>query len=190
MAGFSLSGVRTLHRTAFDYSAKGLTLRASAEALFNAAPAPVVRVRSPYSEEPAYGGFFAFWGTDSPSNCVRLFGLKTSPCGPALKRCSTRRQRRLSESGRPIQKNPPMAGFLLFRNRTLHRTAFDYSAKGLTLRASAKALFNTAPAPVVRVRSPYLEEPAYGGFFAFWGTDSPSNCVRLFGQRPHPAGQR
>ena len=69
------------------------------------------RVRAPYSEEPAYGGFFAFWGTDSPSNCVRLFGLKTSPCGPALKRCSTRRQRRLSESGRPIQKNPPMAGF-------------------------------------------------------------------------------
>ncbi len=130
MAGFSLSGVRTLHRTAFDYSAKGLTLRASAEALFNAAPAPVVRVRSPYSEEPAYGGFFAFWGTDSPSNCVRLFGLKTSPCGPALKRCSTRRQRRLSESGRPIQKNPPMAGFSLSGVRTLHRTAFDYSAKG------------------------------------------------------------
>ncbi|WP_236720703.1 winged helix-turn-helix domain-containing protein [Serratia marcescens] len=30
MAGFSLSGVRTLHRTTFDYSAKGLTLRASA----------------------------------------------------------------------------------------------------------------------------------------------------------------
>ncbi|MGP1089437.1 hypothetical protein ACJ8NT_15680, partial [Serratia sp. CY62859] len=52
---------------------EGLTLRASAKALFNAAPAPVVRVRSPYSEEPAYGGFFAFWGTDSPSNCVRLF---------------------------------------------------------------------------------------------------------------------
>ncbi|MEL5457693.1 hypothetical protein, partial [Serratia ureilytica] len=39
---------------------KGLTLRASAEALFNAAPAPVVRVRAPSSEEPAYGGFFAF----------------------------------------------------------------------------------------------------------------------------------
>ncbi len=57
-----------------------------------------------------------------------------------------------------------MAGFLLFRDRTLHRTAFDYSAKGLTLRASAKALFNPAPAPVVRVRSPYSEEPAYGGF--------------------------
>ena len=72
-AGFSLSEVRTLHRTAFDYSAKGLTLRASAKALFNAAQAPVVRVRSPYSEEPAYGGFFAFWSTDSPSNCVRLF---------------------------------------------------------------------------------------------------------------------
>ncbi len=40
----------------------GLTLRASAKALFNAAPAPVVRVRSPYSEEPAYGGFFAWYG--------------------------------------------------------------------------------------------------------------------------------
>ncbi|HGM7020509.1 TPA: hypothetical protein ACKQEK_004543, partial [Serratia marcescens] len=47
-------------------------------------------------------------------------------------------------------------------------------SEDLTLRASAKALFNTAPAPVVRVRSPYSEEPAYGGFFAFWGTDSPS----------------
>jgi hypothetical protein len=41
---------------------------------------------------------------------------------------------------------------------------FDYSAKGLTLRANAKALFNPAQAPVVRVRAPYLEEPAYGGF--------------------------
>jgi hypothetical protein len=39
--------------------------------------------------------------------------------------------------------------------------------KGLTLRASAEALFNAAPAPVVRVRSPYLEEPAYGWVFAF-----------------------
>ncbi|WP_283439854.1 hypothetical protein, partial [Serratia sp. CC22-02] len=41
---------------------------------------------------------------------------------------------------------------------------FDYSAKGLTLRASAKALFNPAPAPVVRVRSPYLENPPMAGF--------------------------
>ena len=40
------------------------------------------RVRAPYLEEPAYGGFFAFWGRDSPSNYVRLFGLATSPCGP------------------------------------------------------------------------------------------------------------
>jgi hypothetical protein len=62
--------------------------------------------------------------------------------------------------------------------------------KVLTLRASAKALFNAAQAPVVRVRSPYLENPAYGWVFAFQGQDSPSNCVRLFGQRPHPAGQR
>ena len=33
---------------------------ANAKALFNAAPAPVVGVRSPYSEEPAYGWVFAF----------------------------------------------------------------------------------------------------------------------------------
>ncbi|WP_217694658.1 hypothetical protein, partial [Serratia marcescens] len=92
---------------------------------------------------------------------------KASPCGPALKRCSTRLQRRLSESGHHLQKNPPMAGFSLSWIRTLHRTAFAYSASGLTLRASAEALFNAAPAPVVRVRSPYSEEPAYGGFFAF-----------------------
>ncbi|WP_440497982.1 hypothetical protein, partial [Serratia sarumanii] len=86
-----------------------------AKALFNAAQTPVVRVRSPYSEEPAYGGFFAFWV------------------------------------------------------RTLHRTAFDYSAKGLILWASAKALFNAAQTPVVRVRSPYLEEPAQTAGFCFSG---------------------
>ncbi|WP_217429412.1 hypothetical protein, partial [Serratia marcescens] len=63
-------------------------------------------------------------------------------------------------------------------------------SKDLTLRASAEALFNAAPAPVVRVRSPYSEEPAYGWVFAFQEQDSPSNCVRLFGQGPHPAGQR
>ncbi|RJK69045.1 hypothetical protein CMV60_02160 [Serratia marcescens] len=97
---------RTLHRTAFDYSAKGLTLRASVKALFNAAQAPVVRVRSPYLE------------------------------------------------------NPPMAGFLLFRDRTLHRTAFDYSAKGLTLRASVKALFNTAPASDIERMFPCYLAPS------------------------------
>ncbi|WP_204373508.1 hypothetical protein, partial [Serratia marcescens] len=86
---------------------KGLTLRASAEALFNAAQAPVVRVRAPYLENPAYGWVFAFQEQDSPSNYVRLFGPTASPCGPALKHCSTRRRRRLSESGRPIQKNQP-----------------------------------------------------------------------------------
>ncbi len=180
MAGFSLSGVRTLHRTAFDYSAKGLTLRASAKALFNAAPAPVVRVRSPYLENPPKRRVFRFPRYGLSIELRSIIRPKASPCGPALKRCSTRRRRRLSESGRPIQKNPPMAGFSLSGVRTLHRTAFDYSAQGLTLWASAEALFNAAPAPVVLVRSPYSEEPAYGGFFAFWSTDSPSNCVRLF----------
>ncbi|WP_232095469.1 hypothetical protein, partial [Serratia ureilytica] len=63
-----------------------------------------------------------------------------------------------------------MAGFLLFRDWTLHRTAFDYSAKGLTLRASAKALFNAAPAPVVRVRAPLFREPSLWLGFCFSGT--------------------
>jgi len=68
MAGFLLSGVWTLHRTSSIIRPKGLTLRANAEALFNPAQAPVVRVRPPYLEEPAYGWVFAFRGMDSPSN--------------------------------------------------------------------------------------------------------------------------
>ncbi|WP_406883217.1 hypothetical protein, partial [Serratia marcescens] len=115
---------------------KDLTLRASAEALFNAAPAPVVRVRSPYLEEPAYGGF------------------------------------------------------LLFRDWTLHRTAFDYSAKGLPLRASAEALFNTAPAAVVRVRAPYLENPPMAGFLLFRDRTLHRTAFDYSASRPHPTGQR
>ncbi|WP_241167989.1 hypothetical protein, partial [Serratia marcescens] len=60
-----------------------------------------------------------------------------------------------------------MAGFLLFRNRTLHRTTFDYSAQRPHPAASAEALFNAAQAPVVRVRSPYSEKPALGLVFCF-----------------------
>ncbi len=117
--------------------------------------------------EPSLWLGFCFSGTGLSIELRSIIRPKASPYGPALKRCSTRRQRRLSESGRPIQKNPPMAGFSLSGVRTLHRTAFDYSAKGLTLRASAKALFNPAPAPVVQVRSPYLENPAYGWVFRY-----------------------
>ncbi|MFI8020854.1 hypothetical protein ACIF2R_18020, partial [Serratia marcescens] len=104
---------------------KGLTLRASAEALFNAAQAPVVRVRAPYSENPAYGWVFAFWGTDSPSNCVRLFGPKASPYGPALKRCSTRRKRRLSESGHHYLEEPAYDVFFLLGFTLPDRTGSD-----------------------------------------------------------------
>ena len=32
--------------------------------------------------------------------------------------------------GTTIQRTQPMAGFLLFRERTLHRTPFDYSPHG------------------------------------------------------------
>ena len=125
---------------------KVLTLRASAKALFKPAQAPVVRVRAPYLEEPAYGGFFVFWDTDSPSNYVRLFGLKASSCGPALKRCSTRRRRPLSESGHHIQNNPPMAGFSFSGIRTLHRTTFDDAAKGPLGRRQSAARGRSAAA--------------------------------------------
>ena len=70
---------------------------------------------------------FRFLGYGLSIELRSIIRPEASPCGPALKRCSTRRQRRLSESGRPIQKNPPMAGFSLSGIRTLHRTAFDYS---------------------------------------------------------------
>ena len=62
--------------------------------------------------------------------------------------------------------------------------------EGLTLRASAKALFNAAQAPVVRVRSPYSEEPAYGGFFAFRVRTLHRTAFDYSARRPHPAGQR
>ncbi|WP_206192002.1 hypothetical protein, partial [Serratia marcescens] len=78
---------------AFDYSAKGLTLRASAKALFNAAPAPVVRVLAPYLENPAYGWFFRFLGYGLSIELRSIIRPRASPYGPALKRCSTRRQR-------------------------------------------------------------------------------------------------
>ncbi|WP_210394226.1 MULTISPECIES: hypothetical protein, partial [Serratia] len=70
---------------------KGLTLRASAEALFNAAQAPVVRVRSPYSEKPALGLVFCFLEYGLFIELRSIIRPKASPCGPALKRCSTRR---------------------------------------------------------------------------------------------------
>jgi hypothetical protein len=92
MAGFSLSGVRTLHRTAFDYSAKGLTLRASA-----GCPSPVALFR-----RTRLWRFFAFWGYGLSIELRSIIRPRASPCGPALKRYSTRHQRRLSESGRPI----------------------------------------------------------------------------------------
>ncbi len=68
--------------------------------------------------------------------------------------------------GTTILKNPPKRRVFAFLGQDSSSNTFDYSAKGLTLRANAKALFNPVQAPVVRVRAPYLEEPAYGGFFA------------------------
>ena len=160
---------------------EGLTLRASAKALFNAAQAPVVRVRAPCSEEPAYGGFrFLEYGLSIElRSIIRPEGLTLRASAKALFNAA---QAPVVRVRAPYSEEPAYGGFSLSGVRTLHRTAFDYSAKGLTLQASAEALFNAAQAPVVRVRSPYSEEPAYGGFFAFWSTDSSSNCVRLFGE--------
>ncbi len=64
----------------------------------------------PIQKNPPMAGF-CFLGYGLSIELRSIIRPKASPCGPALKRCSTRRQRRLSESGRPIQKNPPMAGF-------------------------------------------------------------------------------
>ena len=89
-----------------------------------------------YSENPAYGWVFAFLQPDSPSNCVRLFAAtRLTPSGPARQaRCST--PAALVRVRAPlIQRTQPMAGFLLFCNRTLHRTTFDYSPpRGSPLR--------------------------------------------------------
>ena len=51
-----------------------------------------------------------------------------------------------SESGTTIQRTQPMAGFLLFYDRTLHRTPFDYSPQAAhPYGASAtSALFNAS----------------------------------------------
>jgi len=73
-----------------------------------------------------------------------------------------------SESGTTIQRTQPMAGFLLFYDRTLHRTPFDYSPQAAhPYGASAtSALFNASgvsPSP----GTTYSENPAYGWVFAF-----------------------
>jgi len=43
----------------------------------------------------------------------------------------------------------------------------------LALRANGKAVVQM-PAALVRVRAPYLKEPAYGGFFAFCSPETSS----------------
>ncbi len=62
---------------------KGLTLRASAKALFNAAPAPVVRVRVPYSEEPSLWLGFCFLEYGLSIELRSMIRPRASPCGPA-----------------------------------------------------------------------------------------------------------
>ncbi|MGP2770043.1 hypothetical protein, partial [Serratia marcescens] len=60
--------------------------RASAEALFNAAPAPVVRVRSPYLENPPKRRVFRFLGYGLSIELRSIIRPEASPYGPALKR--------------------------------------------------------------------------------------------------------
>ncbi len=91
-----------------------------------------------------------------------------------------------------IQRTRPKGGFLLFRGRTLHRTAFDYSPSAAhPFGASAPgALFNAcgvSPSP----GTTYSENPPKRRVFAFPGPDSPSNYVRLFAASGSPLrGQR
>ena len=50
-----------------------------------------------------------------------------------------------------------MAGFRFLEYGLFIELRSIIRPEGLTLRASAKALFNAAQAPVVRVRAPYSE---------------------------------
>ena len=52
--------------------------------------------------EPSLWLGFCFSGTGLSIELRSIIRPRASPCGPALKRCSTRRQRRLSESGHHI----------------------------------------------------------------------------------------
>ena len=70
---------------------------------------------------------FRFSGIGLSIELRSIIRPRASPCGPALKRCSTRRQRRLSESGHHIQKNPPMAGFSLSGVRASPSRRYPFS---------------------------------------------------------------
>ncbi len=65
-----------------------------------------------------------------------------------------------SESGTTIQRTQPMAGFLLFYDRTLHQTAFDYSPHGGSPLRGQRDKRSSTPAALVRVRAPLFKEPA------------------------------
>jgi hypothetical protein len=73
-----------------------------------------------------------------------------------------------------------MAGFLLFYDRTLHRTPFDYSPQAAhpSGASATRALFNASgvsPGP----GTTYSENPPTRRVFAFLQPDSPSNSVRF-----------
>ena len=163
MAVFSLSGVRTSIELCSIIRPEGLTLRASAKSVVQrgagaGCPSPGTLFR-----RTRLWRVFRFLEYGLPSNCVRLFGQRLT-CGPALKRCSTRRRRRLSESDRPIQKNPPMAGFSLSGVRTLHRTAFDYSARRLLTCGPALKRCSTRRRRRLSESRPIQNNPPMAGF--------------------------
>ncbi len=85
--------------------------------------------------------------------------------------------------GTTIQRTQPMAGFLLFCERTLHRTPFDYSPPRLTPSGPARQARCSTPAALVRVRAPTIQRTQPMAGFCFLRADSPSNSVRLFAAR-------
>jgi hypothetical protein len=132
------------------------------------------RVRAPLIKETSLtAGFLLFW-SETLHRTSSIIRPEASPCGPTLKRCSIRRKRRLSESGTLFRKTR-LWRFFCFLRQDSSSNKFDYSAKGLTLRANAKALFNPAQAPVVRVRAPLFRRTRLWRVFCFLRQDSSSN---------------
>jgi len=118
-------------------------------------------------------GFLLFW-SETLHRTSSIIRPEASPCGPTLKRCSIRRKRRLSESG-TLFRRTRLWRFFCFLRQDSSSNKFDYSARGLTLRANAKALFNPAQAPVVRVRAPLFRRTRLWRFFCFLRQDSSSD---------------
>ncbi len=130
MAGFLLSGVRTLHRTPFDDSLlRSSPLRGQRDRRAVQTPAALVRVRAPLFRKTSLRAGFLLSG-------VRT--LHQTPFDDSLLRSSPlrgQRDRRAVQTPAALvrvraplfRKTSLRAGFLLSGVRTLHQTPFDDS---------------------------------------------------------------